>query len=91
MTSKHKRLVLPGPVEVRQSILEAQTQWMIGHRTEAFSDLFERMQYKLKQVFRTKYRVYVSGSSGTGVWEGAIRNTVRDNHKVLHLVGRRVQ
>jgi len=83
---KHLRLVLPGPVEVRREVLEAQTEWMIGHRMKAFADLFERLQRKLRQAFLTSSRVYVSGSSGSGLWEGAIRNGVRDGQKVLHLV-----
>lgn len=88
MTSdKHTRLFLPGPVEVRKEILDAQTAWMIGHRSTAFSDLFARMQDKLKQVFLTQNRVFVQGSSGTGLWEGASRNCIRDGHKALHLVG----
>ncbi len=82
----HKRLVIPGPVEVRQEILEAQTQWMIGHRSTAFADLFARLQTKLKQAFMTQSRVFVSGSSGTGLWEGASRNCIRDDKKALHLV-----
>lgn len=89
MTPKnhHKRLVIPGPVEVRREILEAQTEWMIGHRSKAFEELFARLQTKLKQVFLTKNRVIVSGSSGTGLWEGASRNCIRDDRKALHLVG----
>ena len=83
----HKRLVIPGPVEVRPEILDAQTEWMIGHRSKAFEELFARLQDKLKQVFLTRYRVYVSGSSGTGLWEGAVRNCIRDDRKALHLVG----
>jgi aspartate aminotransferase-like enzyme len=83
----HKRLVIPGPVEVRREVLEAQTQWMIGHRGAAFSDLFGRLQSKLKQLFLTQSRVIVSGSSGTGLWEGASRCCIRDDRKALHLVG----
>ena len=83
----HKRLVIPGPVEVRPEILEAQTEWMIGHRSAAFADLFARLQTKLKQAFLTQSRVFVSGSSGTGLWEGASRNCIRDDQKALHLVG----
>lgn len=83
----HKYLVIPGPVEVRKEILEAQTQWMIGHRSTAFADLFARLQPKLKQAFYTQYRVFVHGSSGTGLWEGASRNVIRDGKKALHLVG----
>ena len=83
----HKRLFLPGPVEVRKEILEAQTAWMIGHRTAEFAELFARLQAKLRRAFFTKNRVYVSGSSGSGLWEGAIRCGVRDEGKVLHLTG----
>ena len=60
---------------------------MIGHRGGEFADLFARLQDKLKQTFFTDSRVYVSGSSGSGLWEGAIRCGVRDDRKVLHLTG----
>jgi predicted phosphoserine aminotransferase len=86
-SDNHKRLVIPGPVEVRREILDAQTAWMIGHRSTAFADLFARLQGKLKQAFMTTNRVFVSGSSGTGLWEGASRNCIRDGKKALHLVG----
>lgn len=85
--SNHKRLVIPGPVEVRREILEAQTEWMIGHRSKAFEELFARLQEKLRLAFVTQSRVFVSGSSGTGLWEGASRNTIREGKKALHLVG----
>ncbi len=84
---KHTRLVLPGPVEVRKEVLDAQTAWMIGHRSAAFAELFAGLQDKLKQAFMTQYRVFIQGSSGTGLWEGASRNCIRDGHKALHLVG----
>jgi len=84
---KHKYLVIPGPVEVRPEILDAQAEWMIGHRSTAFADLYARLQVKLKQAFYTENRVFVMGSSGTGLWEGASRNCIRDGKKALHLVG----
>src|SRR5664279_3052258 len=84
--AKHKYLVIPGPVEVRPEILDAQADWMIGHRSTAFGDLYARLQGKLKQAFLTQNRVFVMGSSGTGLWEGASRNCIRDGKKALHLV-----
>jgi predicted phosphoserine aminotransferase len=84
---KHKRLVIPGPVEVRPEILDAQTEWMIGHRSTAFADLFARIQAKLRKAFLTESRVFLIGASGTGLWEGASRNCIRDDKKVLHLTG----
>lgn len=85
--NKHLRLVIPGPVEVRPEILQAQTAWMVGHRSGEFAELLARLQPKLKQAFLTDNRVLVVGASGTGLWEGASRNCVRDGHKVLHLTG----
>jgi len=82
----HVRLFIPGPIEVRKEILEAQGAWMIGHRSAAFEELFARVQGKLRQAFYTQSRVFVSTSSGTGFWEAASRNLIRDDKKVLHLV-----
>ncbi len=82
----HVRLYIPGPTEVRREILEAQSRWMIGHRGSDFETLFARTQAKLRQLFYTQSRVYVSTSSGTGLWEAASRNCIRDDQKVLHLV-----
>ncbi|MBI5961012.1 MAG: alanine--glyoxylate aminotransferase family protein [Chloroflexi bacterium] len=78
-------LFIPGPVEVREEILEAQAEWMIGHRSGDFAALYGRMQPKLQQTFYTKNPVYLYTSSGTGIWESASRCTVRDGAKILHL------
>lgn len=86
-SESHKYLVIPGPVEVRPEILDAQAQWMIGHRSTTFADLFARLQDKLRAAFLTQNRVFISGSSGTGLWEGASRNCIRDGQKALHLTG----
>jgi predicted phosphoserine aminotransferase len=82
----HVRLFIPGPIEVRREILDAQGAWMIGHRGSDFEALFARIQTKLRQVFYTQSRVYISTSSGTGLWEAASRNCIRDESRVLHLV-----
>ncbi len=82
----HVRLFIPGPIEVRREILEAQGAWMIGHRGSEFEALFARLQSKLRQLFYTQSRVYISTSSGTGLWEAASRNCIRDESRVLHLV-----
>src|SRR5260221_3263389 len=82
----HVRLFIPGPIEVRKEILDEQGRWMIGHRGSDFEKLFASLEEKLRTVFYTKSRVYVSTSSGTGLWEAASRNCIRDDKKVLHLV-----
>jgi predicted phosphoserine aminotransferase len=87
MSKSYPRLMITGPVDVRPEILEAQSHYMIGHRGKEFEVLFASLQSKLKQAFLTQNRVYVLGSSGTGFWEAACRNGIRDDQKVLHLVG----
>jgi predicted phosphoserine aminotransferase len=81
----HVFLFIPGPVEVRAEILEAQAEWMIGHRSSDFAALYARMQPKLQQTFYTQNPVYIYTSSGTGIWESASRCAVRDEAKILHL------
>ncbi len=77
--TEHIKLFIPGPIEVRDSILQAQTAPMIGHRGKPFEQLFASVQRKLRLVFYTSKRVLVSTSSGTGLWEGAARNCVSDD------------
>lgn len=70
-------LFIPGPTDVAAEVLAAQTHRMIGHRSPACSDLFARIQPRLQQVFQTRQRVFITTSSGSGLQEGALRNTVR--------------
>jgi predicted phosphoserine aminotransferase len=77
--TEHIKLFIPGPIEVSEHILQAQTKPMIGHRGKPFEQLFASTQAKLRQVFYTSKRVFLSTSSGTGLWEGAARNCVTDD------------
>ncbi|HSR47451.1 MAG TPA: alanine--glyoxylate aminotransferase family protein [Anaerolineales bacterium] len=70
-------LFIPGPTDVAPEILAAQTHRMIGHRSPACSDLFARIQPRLRRIFQTDHRVFVTASSGSGLQEGSLRNTVR--------------
>jgi predicted phosphoserine aminotransferase len=75
-SGQHVKLFIPGPVEVRPEILDAQTQWMIGHRMPESLELFASIRPKLAQVFFTEQTVLITASSGTGLWEAAARNCV---------------
>ena len=83
-SNKHIKLYIPGPTEVRPEILDAQTEWMVGHRMPECIELVGRIQPKLQNVFATNRRILISASSGTGLWEAAIRNCV--DTKVLNCV-----
>ncbi|CAN5831998.1 alanine--glyoxylate aminotransferase family protein [soil metagenome] len=70
------RLFLPGPTEVREEVLASQAHRLIGHRSGDIETLLESIQRRLREVFRTDDRVYVSTSSATGFFEAAARNCV---------------
>lgn len=84
-SKKHIKLFIPGPTEVRPEILEAQTEWMIGHRMPECIDLIKSIIPKMRKVFLTEdKRIFITASSGTGMWEAAVRNTI--NKKALNCV-----
>jgi Serine-pyruvate aminotransferase/archaeal aspartate aminotransferase len=74
----HDKLFIPGPVEVSAKTLAAFAQPVIGHRGEAFKNLYRTIHPKLQELFGTKQPVFLSTSSAWGVMEAAIRNVVRD-------------
>lgn len=70
----HKKLFIPGPVEVRSDVLEKMATPMIGHRTNEISQLQRGISDKLKELFYTQNQMMLSTSSGSGFMEGAIRS-----------------
>ncbi len=79
----HTRLFIPGPVDVRQDVLDQMTRPIIGHRTKAASDLQREISEKFQEVFYTKNQILLSTSSGSGLMEGAIRSCTRKKAAVF--------
>jgi predicted phosphoserine aminotransferase len=77
-------MFVPGPVDVDDEVLKAQAQPMLPHRSKEFEEIFRRASEKAQQLFYTRYRVFLTASSGTGLQEAAIRNFV--DRKVLACV-----
>ncbi len=75
--ASHDKLFIPGPVEVSPKTWEAFTRPMIGHRSEAFRELYRSIHPRLQELFGTGQPVFLSTSSAWGVMEAAIRNCVR--------------
>lgn len=77
------KLFIPGPVDVREDVLEQMTRPTIGHRTKAASDIQRGISEKLQKVFYTKNQILLSTSSGSGLMEGAIRSCTRKRAAVF--------
>jgi aspartate aminotransferase-like enzyme len=72
----HKKLFIPGPIEVAPEILQAMATPMIGHRMPEYAQLHKGVTDKLKKLMFTEERVFLSTSSAFGAMEGAVRNLV---------------
>src|SRR4051795_3737798 len=72
----HDKLFIPGPVEVSKQTRAAFSRPMIGHRGDAFKNLYREIHPRLQDLFVTKQPVFLSTSSAWGVMEAAIRNVV---------------
>ncbi|MCL6642391.1 MAG: alanine--glyoxylate aminotransferase family protein, partial [Candidatus Bipolaricaulota bacterium] len=77
----------PGPVNVPRSVALAESQEIIYHRGEEFSELLQRVDAKLKQVFRTQQTILYFASSGTGAMEAAVTNLVSTKDEVIVVEG----
>lgn len=77
-SSPYIKIFIPGPVDVRPSILAAQTRPMIGHRSPEYAELQGRIMPRLRPIFGTSGRVFVVTASGSGLQEAAARNCVRE-------------
>ena len=78
------RMFVPGPVDVADEVLQAQTKPMLPHRSKEFEAIYRRTAEKSQGLFYTQYRVFQIAGSGTGLQEAAIRNFV--NKRVLSVV-----
>jgi len=70
----HKKLFIPGPVEVRPDVLAQMARPMIGHRSKDASLLQHGISDKIRKLFYTNEAILLSTSSGSGLMEGAVRS-----------------
>jgi aspartate aminotransferase-like enzyme len=79
----HKKLFIPGPVEVRQDVLEKMATPMISHRSKDASNLQRTISDKMRKVMYTNNEIILSTSSGSGLMEGAIRSCTQKRAAVF--------
>lgn len=77
------KLFIPGPVHMLPEVLEQLSRYSLGHRGKEYSQLHEETVTMLKKVLFTEQNVFISTSSGSGIWEAAIRNCVDHDETVL--------
>jgi aspartate aminotransferase-like enzyme len=78
-----QNLRIPGPTPCPPETLAELSKQMINHRGPEFREMQARIMERLKLFFRTENEVYVYTTSGTGVMEAAIVNTLSEGDKLL--------
>ena len=76
-------LMIPGPTNVPDRILEAMNRQMINHRGKEFSQIYANIFEDLKYLFQTKNYVLPITCSGTGGAEAVVANITKPGDKVL--------
>jgi len=79
----HKKIFIPGPVEVKEEVLAKMATPMIGHRSKEASELQRSITAKMQQLWYTKHQILLSTTSGSGLMEGAVRSCTRKRAAVF--------
>jgi aspartate aminotransferase-like enzyme len=77
------RLFIPGPVKVNPDVLQQLARPTLGHRDKDYGVLHGETVEMLKKLLFTNQYVFLSTSSGSGLWEASIRNCVGPDETVL--------
>ncbi len=79
----HKRLFIPGPVDVREDVLQKMATPQIGHRTQECTDLQKRISENVQKLMFTKNDIILSTTSGSGIMEMAVKSCTKKRAAVF--------
>jgi len=83
VTEEKHLIMLPGPTNVPDRVMQAMLKPIINHRGPEFEALFDSISPNLKYVFQTKQDAFVLTCSGTGAVECAISNITNPGDKII--------
>ena len=76
-------LRIPGPTPVPEEVLNELSRPMINHRGREFASLLHECEEGTKRVFQTKNDILFFPSSGSGMLEASVANTLSPGDRVL--------
>ncbi|MAH21239.1 MAG: aminotransferase [Thaumarchaeota archaeon] len=78
-----KLVMIPGPTNVSDRVMNAMISPIISHRSSDFHQLYSEIAEGAQQVFETTDDTVVLTSSGTGAIEASVVNLVRPGDEVI--------
>jgi aspartate aminotransferase-like enzyme len=76
-------VMLPGPTNVPDRVMNAMLSPIINHRSDDFRTLYRDVVDKTQRVFQTSSDVVILTASGTGAVEASVINIVKKNDKII--------
>ncbi|MHB1908932.1 MAG: pyridoxal-phosphate-dependent aminotransferase family protein [Nitrososphaerales archaeon] len=78
-----KLLMLPGPTNVPDRVMNAMLGSIINHRGPEFHELYKRIRSNCQKVFETENEIVVLSSSGTGGVDAAVSSILNSQDSVV--------
>lgn len=76
-------VMVPGPTNVPERVMNAMLTPIINHRSDDFRNLYETIVSKTKQVFQTENDIILLTASGTGAVEASVINMIKKGDNVV--------
>ena len=76
-------VMLPGPTNVPNRVMNAMLAPMINHRSDDFRTLYKGIVEKTQKVFQTSNDIVLLTTSGTGAVEASVVNLIRKGDKAV--------
>src|ERR671931_2160600 len=76
-------VMLPGPTNVPNKVMNAMLEPIINHRSDDFRILYKAIVEKTQEVFQTNGDIILLTTSGTGVVEASVINLIRKGDKII--------
>src|SRR5918912_1735899 len=76
-------VMLPGPTNVPNRVMNAMLAPMINHRSDDFRTLYKEIVEKTQKVFQTSNDIILLTTSGTGAVEASVVNLIKKGDKAV--------
>ena len=76
-------VMLPGPTNVPNRVMNAMLAPMINHRSDDFRNLYKAIVEKTQKVFQTSNDIVLLTTSGTGAVEASVVNLIKKGDKAV--------
>jgi len=76
-------VMLPGPTNVPNRVMNAMLAPIINHRSEDFRSLYKSIIEKTQKLFQTESDIVLLSSSGTGAVESSVVNLIKKGDKAV--------